>query len=302
RSLGQDHPTSLQVTDLLGSTLWFLGRWSEAKAIHTRNLEGMKKVYGIDHENTFRTIRTIANIHRAYLEYEEAAEYLELAWHKLKQRLGESHSETLTCLEQLAISRSALAPEHAAKGDEIMTSVLEIREKTMGPEHPYTLVAMGNAAHIKSLMGRHGEAAKLIKEALTIAKRAIPESHLIIMGGRAFYAHFLSNDGRCSEVEDILLDVTDKEKYKAVSEGYGDHPDRIRACWYLALCYQRQGKFQDALDTCANVLDALKEIGQGKGMNHKMFSMVGEKIEELTAILAGSSCPPAPEARTFSAL
>ncbi|TAQ86299.1 hypothetical protein B7494_g5375 [Chlorociboria aeruginascens] len=288
KSLSQDHPLTLKVTDLLGSSLCFQGRWTESLNLHEKAVEGLSNVFGDAHENTLKAIGNLARVYLRRLEFEKAAELQEIAWKGMKKRMGESHIETLVCLEDLALSYVKLGEHHLAECHNMMTFVLEHRTKALGKEQPYTLLAMCNLGRVKLAMGQYDEAARYIKEAVTIAERNLGEDHFGVLAGKMYYAQALVHQGRCEEAEEIFCTVVDKQQYKKASDEYGEHPDRIVALWYLTGCLERQGKFQKALEICEGLVESLQRIGgKGLGTKHKFAILLQEEVLKLKKKIRG---------------
>jgi hypothetical protein len=70
--LGQHHPLTLKVTDLL--SLCFQGRWSESLTLHKRAVEGMTVVFGKVHENTLLAMNNMAKLYERYMVFEKCVE------------------------------------------------------------------------------------------------------------------------------------------------------------------------------------------------------------------------------------
>ncbi|KAF4628455.1 hypothetical protein G7Y89_g9692 [Cudoniella acicularis] len=282
KSLGQDHPLTLRVTDLLGSSLCFQGGWTESLALHQRAVEGLSRVFGDDHQNTLKAISNLARVRLRSMEFKKASELHLVAWRGMKEKLGESHMDTLICLEDLAMSRIRLGKQHLDECHEMMTFVLGHRRKTLGKEQPYTLLAICNLGRVKSAMGNHDEAARMMKDAIEVAKRNLGDDHFGVLAGNTHYAQVLVHLGRCEEAEEIFRKVVAKPQYKKASEEDGEHPDRMIALWYLTGCLEKQGKFQEALEICEGLVVSLQEIGgKGRGTKHKFAALVQEEVSKL---------------------
>ena len=288
-SLGEDHPLTLDVADLLGSALAMKGRWAEALAIHSDNVRKMRSLYGGDHEKTLKSIRNVARLHYRYMEYDKATELHQVAWEGMKKRLSETHLETLTCLEDLAMSylRHYAEPADEVSEEQLLEShekikfVLEQRRKILGKEHPYTLLASFYLAQLKSALGQHREAERMIREGLSVAERNLGEEHTGVLAAKVSCARLFNQIGRCEEAEEILRILISKAKYREMSDEDGDHPDRIAALWFLTECLEKQGRFQEALETAEEVVDALQKIGgNGLGSKHKFAALAQRKIVE----------------------
>lgn len=289
-SLGEDHPLTLEVKDSLGTALALKGRWAEALAIHEDNVGKMRVLYGEDHEKTLKSIRNVARLHYRYMEYGKATELHQVAWEGLKRRLPETHLETLTSLEDLAMSylrhyaepADQVSAERLFESHERVKFVLEQRRKILGKEQPYTLLASLYLAQLKSALGQHREAERMIREGLPAAERNLGEEHTAVLAAKASCARLFIQIGRCEEAEEILRTLIRKVKYREMSDEDGDHPDRIAALWFLTECLEKQERFEDALGMAEEVVGAMQKIGgNGLGYKHKFIARVLGKIVEL---------------------
>ena len=290
-SMGEDHPQTLEVADLLGSALMLKGRWAEARMLHETNVEKLGKLYGTTDERTLKAIRNVARVHYRQMEYETATELFQLAWEGMKERLGVTHLETLICLEDLAMSYlryeeehpGPLTAEHILESHERMKFVLEQRKERLGKEHPYTLLATLYLAQLKSEMGQHAVAERMIREGLAIAERNIGEQHTAVLAAKSAYARILVRVGRPNEAENIFRDLAQKPQYSKTSDEDGDHPDRLAALWFLIDALEKQQKIEEALKICEALAIGLQEIGghgHGLGSKHKIAPKVQKKIIE----------------------
>jgi tetratricopeptide (TPR) repeat protein len=290
KSLGQHHPLTLKVTDSLASSLCFQGRWSESLTLHERAIEGMTVVFGKAHENTLLAMNNLAKLYERYMEFEKCVELHRVAWEGMKERLGELHFDTLLCLEDLATSSLRLGGEYLLKAHDMMTFVLERRREMLVKEHPYILLAIANLGRVKSALGQHDEAARIMRDALNIAERNLGEDHFGVLYGKTQYAQVLVHLGRYEEAEKMFHNVVEKPQYRKATNEDGEHPDRIIALWYLTGCLEKQGKFRDALQVCEGLMESLREIGgNGLGTRHKFASILREEIEKLEGKIAEDS-------------
>ena len=281
-SLDHDDPLTLAVMDKLGAALCFIGRWAESLSLHQNAVEGMRKLYGPNHEDTLKAICNMGRVYYRYLNYEMASKLHREAWEGMKSRYSETHFDTLICLEELAMSQIPLGLEWAEKSHEMMKFVLEKRKETLGNEQPYTLLAICNLGRVKSAMNRHDEAARIMKNAVTIAERNLGESHFGVLAGKTHYAQVLVKCGRYDEAEQIFNVVIDKPQYRKSTDEDGEHPDRVVAMWYLIGCLGKQGKYAQALEASEKMAASLGDIGgQGRGKTHKLADMLQTEIQSL---------------------
>ena len=296
-SMGEYHPLTLQVADLLGSALFFKGRWSEALRILEDNLIKVTKVYGEDHENTFKSIRNVARLHYRYMGYKKATELHRKAWAGMRDRLGDKHVETLQCLQDLAMSyvRHEAEPDEQATRHELLEShermrfIVEERKEALGRENAHTLLAESFFAQIKSALGEVHEAEKILLNGLPVAERNFGD-HPGVLAAKAASGRLYIQMNRCEDAERILRTLTYKPLYREMSDEDGDHPDRISCIWFLSKSLEKQGRLQDALEAAEDMESCMLKIGgNGLGAKHRFVSKVRQKIAELRAKVEGGA-------------
>lgn len=290
---GDSHPLTLDITDILGSALYFKGRWLEAQALHLDNTKKLKKLYGEKDEKTLKSIRNSARLHYRWMEYDKATELYQFAWEGMKEIRGETHLETLFSQEDLAMSFVRIGGDAYTNREEqlslshrYMSFVYEERKKQLGPEHHYTLLAVLYFARTKSEMGLHTEAETMMAEGLKVAERNIPKEHIALLFARTVYAQVLAQGRKYAEAEKIFYDLIDKDKYSRLADEDGDHPDRLSNLWLLEQCLDEQGKYKEALYICEEFQAGLAHIGgQGAGMRHRIRLRVQQRIPELKKLI-----------------
>ncbi|KAK4200058.1 hypothetical protein QBC40DRAFT_280756 [Triangularia verruculosa] len=295
---GDHHPLTLDVTETLGSSISMQGKYTEANALHVANLEKIKRLYGDKHPKTLDSTRNLARVLNRRMEYDQASRLFQTAWEGMKETLGPTHLETLTSLEDLSSSfvrheednPDPNLGERLRQSRTDLTFVHEQRKERLGKEHPYTLLARLFLARVESAVGNNKEAEKIIREGIEVAERNIGPHHLAVLMAKCIHAEVLVKLKRYSEAEKLFHTLIDRSWYtKTVGEA-GDHPDRLANIWFLAMCLEQQGKWEEALGLCREFLTGIESIGgHGLGMNHKMYPKVMKKIAELERKIAGGS-------------
>lgn len=289
-SQGPNHPQTLKVMDTLGNSRCFQGRYKEALTLHETAIEGMTKTLGEDHEDTLVAVDNLGRLMWRYFRYDEARDLHLKAIDGMKRVLGPTDHRTLTAMEGLAITYLEMGGDLLKTAHELMIDVLNHREKKLGKEQPYTLLATCNLARIKSALGQNNEAEKLMRHALPIAQRNLGKDHFGTLAGEVYFAQVLARQQRFGEAEDMLVHVVERQRYVSAARDDGEHPDRIMALWYLLQCYQLQAKFGDAIRICDVLEKSVSTIGgQGLGLLHPFAKRLSDKRKELEAACTAST-------------
>jgi tetratricopeptide (TPR) repeat protein len=283
KSLGPDHPKTLKVMDTLGSSRCSQGRFADSLELHEKAIAGMKKIKTLPKpEDLYIAMGNRASMLWRYFRYEEAREVRAQVLEGLQNVLGPTHLQTLTAMEDLALSYIYCGEEWLEQAHELMLEVLKQRETRVGKEHPFTLLAMCSLARVKSAMGETADAEKVFRKGIPIAERVLGENYIGTLAGKAHFASVLMKRKLYDEAEELLLKVVGKQKYTRAAREDGDHPDRIMALWALVQCYELHGKTDDALAMVGELEYVIANIGgQGLGKLHPFAKRLEAKRDEL---------------------
>ncbi|KAI9835608.1 MAG: hypothetical protein M1819_002059 [Sarea resinae] len=279
-SLGKDNPKTFKVMDTLGVSRWQQGRFTEALDLHERAAKGMRAVLGADHEETLKASTHLGRVHDKFFQFEQAKALHLVAVDGLKKTLGPTHLETLSAMDNLAMTYLSIGGDCLISAQELLVEVAEQRKQKLGKEHPYTLWATCNLARVETALGYLEQAEDRMNVGLQIAQRNLGEDHIGTLYGRVYLAQVLVAQERYEKAEEMFLDVIERHKHMAsASNSY--HPDRISAMSYLFECYRRQGKFEDALCLCDEILTGLRIIG---GHAHPLTRQLEDTRKELLEV------------------
>lgn len=284
-SLGADHPMTLKVKDTLGAILLSRGQFNDARKTFEEVVSDMTRVLGPDHGDTLIATRHIGQALTRFFLYREALELHLDVLTRMISTFGATHPETLNAKESVAVAYLDLdvgGQENLGTALELIEQVVYERNRKLGKEQPYTLLAILFQARIKDAMGQSEDAEKLIRSIVTIAERNLGMNHGGTLLGKAYLSQTLVHQRKYTDAEDILLDVVQRHKYEASVREDGEHPDRINYLWMLLNCYDLQGKIDDAIRIGEELHEALATIGgESLGPKHPFAKNLIAKQEEL---------------------
>jgi tetratricopeptide (TPR) repeat protein len=258
-SLGPDHVDTLTTMDVLGQSRWQQGRFSDAKVLQQKAVNGLLKSLGPMHEDTLTAMGYLGRtLGKFYENYDNAFQLLETSYAGLKEILGPVHSKTLEVKEEIAML-TLQAGSGVTLASQMMQEVLESRKVNMGKEHPYTLFAMASMARVNIGLGRYDEAEEMLRSGLEIADRNLGEDHIGTLMGRTWLGAVLAHQSRFEESEATLLRVMNKLRHISSHRGE-NHPDRLSAMIQLSLCYRLQGRYNEAIQLCDQIIEGLQKI------------------------------------------
>ncbi|KAJ7260249.1 hypothetical protein C8J57DRAFT_1471841 [Mycena rebaudengoi] len=188
QTLGPEHPHTLLAMGHLAATYRGLGRFADAEELEVVVLEQLRQTFGPEHPETLLVMGNLANTYWGLGKLTKAEELEVVVLEKRRQTLGPEHSETLLAMGNLAKTYRGLgkltdAEELQGLGrftdaEELEVVVLEKLRQTFGPEHPETLLAMGNIAITYRGLGKLTDAEQFEVVVLEQRKHIFGPEHL----------------------------------------------------------------------------------------------------------------------------
>jgi tetratricopeptide (TPR) repeat protein len=140
--------------------------------------------------------------------------------------------------------------------EQLQDKIIEMRKKLLGPEHPDTLLTMGNLARTYFDQGRWNEAEQLELQVMGIRKELCGPEHPATLLSMGNLASTYSNQGRWNEAEQLELQVMDMRKKLLGPE----HPATLLSMRSLASTYCNQGRWNEAEQLGLQVIDMRKKL------------------------------------------
>jgi len=137
------------------------------------------------------------------------------------------------------------------EAEPLLKRALEIREKTMGKDHPDTATSLNNLAGLYRAQGKYAEAEPFLKRALDIHEKALGKDHPLTATSLNNLAALYDSQGKYAEAEPLYkraLDIRVKTLGK-------DHPDTAESLNNLAELYNSQGMYVEAEPLYKRALD-----------------------------------------------
>lgn len=170
----------------------------------------------------------------------EAEEMYREALRARKKAFGMEHSETLSCMVNLATTYWSQGRWDAA--EQLETQVRKIREKELGNDDLDTLTSVSNHASTLWSQGHVKQAEKLWVQVMDARRTKLGHDHPDTLTSMAYAALILWSLGRLEEAERLETHVMETRK---ASLGV-DHPDTLISMSNLASTYRYQGRLQEA--------------------------------------------------------
>jgi tetratricopeptide (TPR) repeat protein len=189
RTLGSEHPFTLNSRNNLAIVLKELGRLEEAEAEHRTVLEASTRILGPEHPSTLTSRNNHALVLKELGRLEEAEAEHRTVLEASTQVLGPEHPSTLTSRSNHALGLKDLGRLEEAEAEH--RTVLEASTRVLGPEHPDTLISRNNLATVLKDLGRLEEAEAEHRTALEASTRILGPEHPFTLARRNSHAEVL---------------------------------------------------------------------------------------------------------------
>ena len=224
----------------IGEVFTNLGLYREAEALLEQALSGRQRGLGDDHQDTLRSLNSLASLYSRQGRYNEA-EPLYLETIATQQRvLGNNHRNTLGTLHNLA----SLYVDQGRydEAEPLYLETLAIQQRVLGNDHPDTLVSINNLASLYEDLGQYNEAEPLYLETLAVQQRVLGNDHPDTLVSMNNLASLYEDLGQYDEAEPLYLETL------AVQQRVlgNDHPDTLVSMNNLASLYEELGHYDEA--------------------------------------------------------
>ncbi|RYP53741.1 hypothetical protein DL768_001341 [Monosporascus sp. mg162] len=232
------------------------------------NVEAIgEKVLSANHPDTFRSIDNLALILRSQRKYQEAEMMYRQALALREKMLGEiqrggddapastgTQGKSASSMNNLALVLDGQGKRDIA--EKMHRQTLEIREKTLGPEHPDTLTSTDNLALVLGSRGHYDIAEKIHRQTLETRKKVLGPEHPDTLTRIDNLALVLSGRGKC-EVAEKMHRRTLELREKVLGP---EHPDTLTSMDNLAFVLGNQRNYDMAEKTHWETLEMREKV------------------------------------------
>ena len=173
-TLGPDHPGVAPALARLGTALVARGALDDAEPLLTRALSIGESQLGVDHPDHNVLLNALSRLYLKQGAFQRAAPLLARLL-EMKRVKGDDHPEVATVLASLALVRQSVGDHEGA--EQLGRRVLQIRERTLAPNHYAIASALELLADACAARGKVGEALLHYQRALSIREQTLGVSH-----------------------------------------------------------------------------------------------------------------------------
>jgi serine/threonine protein kinase len=166
KTLGQEHPQTLQTMVLLALSYLHSGRVDESVKLQEKVVRLRRKSFGSGHLDTVFAMNDLAVIYGGAGRAEDALKLKEQVLDLTRRIVGEGHPRTVGAMHNLGNAYSDAGRHEEAF--ELIESALDFRRQILGEQHPLTIKTLGSLARTSKSSDRTFEAIRLYEEFLTL--------------------------------------------------------------------------------------------------------------------------------------
>ena len=241
RTLGAEHPSTLNSINNLANLLADQGKLGEAEPLCREALAAYRRTLGHEHPHTLPSINNLAILLSDPGKLGEAEPLHREALSAQRRTLGDEHPDTLESINGIANLLSDQGK--LGEAEPLYREALSARRRTLGDEHPSTLSSINNLANLLADQGKLGEAEPLCREALAVYRCTLGDEHHNTLNSIDSLAEMLCDRGDLSASEALY-----QESLSSCRRALGDnHPLTYCLLTGLSACFRRQGRLDAAL-------------------------------------------------------
>jgi serine/threonine protein kinase/Tfp pilus assembly protein PilF len=202
RTLGADHPKTLEAMSQMGWVLYREGSEAEAERLTRTTIDAQSRVLGPDDPSTLESRDHLVWILLRQAHYAEVEKLERELITASSRKLGPENPRTLRFMDGLAVAFASQSRFTEAETE--YRKLLDMERRNLGVDHPNTLATMHNLANMLSAQGNYDEAEKLYRETLQIQQRILGPEHPDTANTMTTLANTVVFDhGRNAEAEDL---------------------------------------------------------------------------------------------------
>ena len=165
-ALGPNHPMVGGAHNSLGNALYYQGRYKEAERVYRRGLGVRQRALGLEHPDVAMSLSNVANALHGLGEYRRAIAMNTTALEIYETAFGRDHSLVAETINDRARTHYVL--EQYALAESGFREAVEIKTRTLRPNHPSLNIALSNLATVLEAQGKREEAVAVYRKALAL--------------------------------------------------------------------------------------------------------------------------------------
>ncbi len=237
-ALGEDDPVFAQCLHDVGDLLRLSGEYAEAETMLRRAADLRRRLFGENSKPVAISLAQLGATLRYLGQLDEGEHVLGEAVQILEGLEDEAAlAETKNNLAALFLDRTRYR-----EAEQLFREALQIRRRTLGPDHYFTAEAINNLGVCLGIQGRYDEAEPLLREALETRRRLLGEDHPWVAHGYNNLGKLMQRKGDFAAAEPLLREGL---RLRLESAG-GDNAEVVRLKRNLAEFLRDKGDYAEA--------------------------------------------------------
>lgn len=236
RTLGPEHPDTLETMRSLAFLLDEEGHYPEAEQLYREALAARRRLLGPAHPDTLKTLGSLASTLVAEGKAGESEALGREAVEGLRRTRGPEHPDTLRAMGNRIVALVML--ERYADAEALTRETLALKRRVFGPDHRSTQKTMLNLGALLMRLGRFADAVALNQELLAVQRRTLGPEHPDTLQTQLNLGGALDEVGRLAEAEAL-----DRELLGLQRKVLGpEHPTTLLAAANLSEALHHLGR------------------------------------------------------------
>jgi len=316
RVRGQEHPETADALNNLGIIFKNTKDYAKAERLYQEALQIRQKVLGPKHPDTVNSLNISGLLYRTMRDYAKAEPLLQEAVARIRKGMFPP-ALVFQSLNNLAQLYQAM--DENAKAEPLLQEVLRIRQKSLGPEDPLTLVSLNNLGAWYRSIGDYDKAEPLLQESVRIRQNVLRSEDSGTVAALDNLGVLYSKMGDYAKAEPLFQEALRMSQKVLGPEHYitaeslnnlrhlywqtaqyakAEQPlqEALRICRKtlgsehgttaqvpnnLADLYQAMGKYSDAQPLYEEALQIRRKLGQGDSMVAQSLNNLGLLYEKM---------------------
>jgi serine/threonine-protein kinase len=247
--LAKDPEAQAEMMTVMGKVYASLGLFPRAESLLRQSLEIRRRVLGLEHPDTLKTMRALAATVAQAGRYADGEKISRETLDIERRVLGPEHPETLATMGQLAIDIDMQG--RITEAEKLLQQTFDLQRRILGAKHLDTLATMDNMAWILMAEHRFPEAEKMQRDAIDLEREVQGSEHPDTAYAMNRLARILSLENNYPEAEKIQLEALAIQRHILGVE----HPNTLRSLTNLGDIQTNAKHYGDAERTFKELHD-----------------------------------------------
>jgi len=202
RTLGDDHPDTINSISTLSVLLYAQGKYPEAEIFFREVLEFRRRELGIDNELTLAALNNLGGALWSQGKEVQAEKYFREALEGRRRLHGNEDKELLIPLNSVGGVLWGQGKYEEAEG--YYREALNIGRKQLGNDHPNTLLVLNNLGLVLMAQQKLNEAEICVREALELKRKILGNDHPDTFESMSVMGEILMKQDKIAEAENYV--------------------------------------------------------------------------------------------------